>query len=88
MNQIGVKTATFDLWHDEKLMALLNERVKFYLCLDSYGTGIVDLPVHVLEMVVGMSDELKIDEETKQQFREDIASAETNRAEYVTYQCF
>ena len=87
-NSLNVETASFDIWHDEKLIDLLNEEIQFYMSLNSYGTGIVDVPVELLEKAVGSPKKFSLDEDTVLQIKLDIASAKTNKEEVVTYYCF
>ena len=44
-NSEEFESPSFNIWHDEKLIELFNEQMQFYMSLNSYGTGIVDVPV-------------------------------------------
>ncbi|MDD5287757.1 MAG: hypothetical protein PHY28_01415 [Dehalococcoidales bacterium] len=87
-NQGKAEYSTFDLWHDEKLMELLNHEMQFYMSLNSYGTGIVDVSVELLEKAVGIASELTLDEDTIEWIRRDIEYAKSNKDESVTYNCW
>ena len=87
-NNLNVETASFNIWYDEKLIDLLNEEMQFYMSLNSYGTGIVDVPVELLEKAVGSPKKFKLDEDTVLQIKLDITSAKSKKDEVVTYYCF
>jgi hypothetical protein len=79
---------SFDLWHNKKLMKLLDQEIQFYMSLNSYGTGIVDVPVELLEKAVDAPKKYDLDEDTVSQIKSDIAHAKSNKDEVVTYYCF
>ena len=87
-NNLNVETASFNVWHDEKLIDLLNEEMQFYMSLNSYGTGIVDVPVELLEKAVNSPKKFDLDEDTVSQIKLDIESAKSSKEEVVTYYCF
>lgn len=87
-NCLDSKVASFDIGHDEKFIDLLNEEIQFYMSLNSYGTGIVDVPVELLEKAIGSATEFNLDEDTVSQIKLDIARAKSNKDEVVTYYCF
>ena len=87
-NNLNVETASFNVWHDEKLIDLLNEEMQFYMSLNSYGTGIVDVPVELLEKAVNSPKKFDLDEDTVSQIKLDIESAKSGKDEVVTYYCF
>jgi hypothetical protein len=79
---------SFDLWHNKKLMKLLDEEIQFYMSLNSYGTGIVDVPIELLEKALSSPRKFDLDEHTISQIKLDIESAKSSRDEVVTYYCF
>jgi hypothetical protein len=87
-NNLNVETASFNVWHDEKLIDLLNKEMQFYMSLNSYGTGIVDVPVELLERAINSPKKFNLDEDTVSQIKIDIASAKSSKDEVVTYYCF
>ena len=87
-NNLNVETASFNIWYDEKLIDLLNEEMQFYMSLNSYGTGIVDVPVELLEKAINSPKKFKLDEDTVLQIKLDITSAKASKDEVVTYYCF
>jgi hypothetical protein len=87
-NNLDIERASFDIGHDEKLIDLLNEEMLFYMSLNSCGTGIVDIPVELLEKVVDAPKKYDLDEDTVSQIKSDIESAKSNKDEVVTYYCF
>jgi uncharacterized membrane protein len=87
-DSLDPKIPSFDVWHDKKLMEFLNEEIQFYMSLNSYGTGIVDVPVELLEKAIGSATEFNLDEDTVSQIKLDIARAKSNKDEVVTYYCF
>ena len=58
------------------------------MSLNSYGTGIVDVPVELLEKAVNSPKKFDLDEDTVSQIRLDIESAKSSKEEVVTYYCF
>jgi hypothetical protein len=84
---LKLETSSFDLWHDEKLTQFLEEEVRLSSNLNSYGTGLLEVPVETLERAVKMADELDLDEDTVGGLRLDIAAAKSTRNEIVTYYC-
>jgi hypothetical protein len=87
-NKTGSEYSTFDIWHDKKFIELLNREMQFYMSLNSYGTGVVDVPVDLLEKAVGMAQELALDENTVEWIRNDVEYAKSNNDSLVTYYCF
>jgi hypothetical protein len=87
-NNLNVETASFDIWHDEKFIDFLNEEILFYMSLNSYGTGIVDVPIELLERAINSPKKFNLDEDTVLQIKLDIASAKSSKDEAVTYYCF
>ena len=87
-NCLDSKVASFDIGLDEKLIDFLNEEIQFYMSLNSYGTGIVDVPVELLEKAVDAPKKYDLDEDTISQIKSDIESAKSSKDQVVTYYCF
>jgi hypothetical protein len=87
-NNLDTERASFNVWHDEKFIDFLNEEIQFYMSLNSYGTGIVDVPVELLEKAVDAPKKYDLDEDTVSQIKSDVESAKSNKDEVVTYYCF
>ena len=87
-NSEEFESPSFNIWHDEKLIELFNEQMQFYMSLNSYGTGIVDVPVELLEKAVCSAKKFELDDDTVSQIKIDIEFAKSNRGEVVTYYCF
>jgi hypothetical protein len=87
-NSSEYESPSFNVWHDEKLIDLLNEEILFYMCLNSFGTGVVDVPVELLEKAIGSAKKLELADDTVNSLESDIAFAKSNRDEIVTYYCF
>ncbi len=79
---------SFDVWHDEKLIEFLNKELHFFLSLNSYGTGIVDIPVALIEQIISVKDELDLDEEIIKQLQLDIEDGKSRIGEVVSYHCY
>jgi hypothetical protein len=58
------------------------------MSLNSYGTGIVDVPVELLEKAVDAPKKYDLDEDTISQIKSDIESAKSSKDQVVTYYCF
>ena len=87
-NNLDIERASFDIGHDEKLMEFLDQEIQFYMSLNSYGTGIVDVPLELLEKAVDAPKKYDLDEDTVSQIKSDIESAKSTKNEVVTYYCF
>ena len=79
---------TFDVWHDEKLVEYLNKEIDFNFSLNIYGTGIVDIPVELLEKIITLKRELELDEDTIAQIQLDISNGKSRIGEVVSYHCY
>ncbi len=82
------ESETFDLWHDEKLMDYLNEKMQFLFDLNSYGTGTVSISVSLLEGAVNAADDFELDSFTVTCLQRDIAQARSVGDDAVFYDCF
>ena len=81
-------TFTFDVGHDEKLIDFFNEKIQFYLSLNFYGTGIVDVPVELLKKAIELKKKLKLDKDTINRIQIDIDDARLHKDNVVSYNCF
>ena len=52
---------------DARFIEFLDEQIQFYMSLNSYGTGIVDIPLELIEKVAGSASEFELDEDTVSQ---------------------
>ncbi len=87
VSEFKFEHSSFDLWHSEKLAQFLEEEVKLSSSLNSYGNGLIEVSVETLERVIRMAEELDLDEDTIAGLRQDIAAAESEGRELVTYYC-
>ena len=79
---------SFDFGHDEKLIELLNAEMQFYMSLNSFGTGIADVPIELLENAIGSPEDFELDDDTVTHLQSDIAMARSKKEDVVTYYCF
>ena len=86
--ELKVESSSFDLWHNEKFTQFLEEEVRESSNLDLYGTGLLEMPLEVLERAVRMADELGLDEDDVERLQQDIVVAKSTRTELVTYYCY
>lgn len=77
---------SFNLWHDEKLMKLL-EYEGFYDTMVE-GSGLADIPVEVIEKAIKNADEFDLDKETVEKLKEDVTYAKKFDDEYIQYYCY
>ena len=89
---IEIKTETeynsFNLWHDGKLMDILDDEANFFSQLTDDGNGVSEVSVEVLESAVSKASELELDEDTVANLKKDIAWAKANNEEFVQYYCY
>ena len=86
--KIEEEYASFNLWHDRKLMDFLDNEVDFFRGLTSDGTGLAEASFEVLENAVSKAGELELDEDTVANLKKDIAWAKENNEESVQYYCY
>jgi hypothetical protein len=82
------KFPSFRLWDNSKLMQFLEEKTDFLNSLNANGTGEAELPLEILKEAVKLSAALDIDDVTVKRLREDIGFAESNKKDYVIYECY
>ena len=80
--------ASFDLGHDKKLMEFLDKEIQFNLSLTNFGTGIIDVPVKILEKAINIRKKINLNDETVARLKSDIEDAKSNKEEFVSYCCF
>jgi hypothetical protein len=85
--KIEEEYASFNLWHDRKLIDFL-ESEDFCRGLTDDGTGLAEASVEVLENAVAKAVELELDEDTVANLKKDIAWAKENNEEFVQYYCY
>lgn len=85
--ELRLEASSFDLWYKEKFIQFLEEAVGVSSNLNSYGTGLLEIPLEVLERAVRMADELEIDEDDVGGLQQDILAAKSTRNDFVSYYC-
>ena len=85
--EITSEEASFNLWHDRKLMDFLDGEAQFSSYL-SDGVGLADVPVSILKRAVRMAAKLDLSIETLKRLKQDIESVKSSGDETVTYYCF
>jgi hypothetical protein len=79
---------SFNLQDNNKLTQFINEKTNFIYSLNSYGSGMIEVPLTILEKALKTPKKFDIDEETAKQLQEDIEFAKANNDESVVYDCF
>jgi hypothetical protein len=85
--QIMLADASFNLTYDQKLMNFLDVEAMFSYSLNEAG-GMVDVPVKVLQKALTTASKLELSNDTVRRLKEDIAAAQANKDDSVTYSCF
>lgn len=78
---------SFNLYHDSSLVDFLDIETQIYAGIHD-GTGLIDVPIEILEKAVRQSEKLNIDKKTLRCLKQDIQYARSNKEEVVTYYCF
>jgi hypothetical protein len=86
--KIETEYASFNLWHDKKLMEFLDTEADFFSQLTTDGTGISEVSVEVLEKAVSKAVELELDEDTVANLKKDIAWANEHNETSIQYDCY
>jgi hypothetical protein len=86
--KIEEEYASFNLWHDRRLVDFLNAELDFSRGLTADSTGLAEASVEVLESAVAKALELELDEDTVANLKKDIAWAKENNEEFVQYYCY
>lgn len=76
---------SFNLWHDDKLMFLIEKTID--LQLDESGSGYIEIPVETLKEVVPKLKGTKEEDRIKY-LQRDIRQAEANGDSHIEYMCF
>ncbi len=82
------ENSSFNFRDNEKLTQFIDEKTNFIYSLNSYGSGMIEIPVKILEKALKTPKKLDIDEDTAKQLKEDIEFAKTSNNESVLYDCF
>lgn len=85
--EFKLEASSFDLWHNEKFVQFLEEEVRLSSNLNSYGTGLLEVPVEILERAIRMADELGLNEDDVEGLQQDIVATKSSRNEFVSYYC-
>ncbi len=80
--------ASFNLYHDEKLMEFLDNEVGFYSQLTDDGTGLTFVSLEVLERAIKRAKSLKLEPDTVECLNKDIDAAKAQDDDYVQYYCY
>ncbi len=84
-NRIKSESSSFDIGHNFKFREFLDNEIQFYMCLNSFGIGVVDIPLELLEKAINLSNKLELDDDTISCLKIDVASAKLSKDEVVTY---
>jgi hypothetical protein len=79
---------SFNFRDNEELLKFIDEKTDFIYNLSSYASGMVEVPVKILERALKITKKLDIDENTAKRLQEDIEFAKSNNDESVVYDCF
>ena len=86
INSINVEQSeSFNLSHDEILLDLLDKDINIYDNLNSDGSGIIDIPVEILNKVI---KSIRLDNDLKKSLKKDIKWTKDNNKDYLQYYCF
>jgi hypothetical protein len=78
---------SFNLYSDRDLSDYLDAEVALYGKIHD-GSGLVNIPVKVLNKAMRRSVKLKLESKTIERLRSDIQYAKFGKDEVVTYYCF
>ncbi len=85
--EITSETSSFSLWTDRELINFLDKEILFSFYLNSDGTGMVEIPLNVLEKAVQLSSQLNLADDTVNQLLRDIRAAKSKNEGALTYYC-
>ena len=80
--------ASFNLYHDKKLMEFLDNEAGFYSQLTDDGTGVTCVSIEVLERAIKRAKSLKLEPDTVECLNKDIEAAKAQDDDYVQYYCY
>jgi hypothetical protein len=84
VNNIELKdNPSFNLSHDDKLMAFFEE-----MDISIEDDGIREISVAILEKALTQADELDLDDYLIETIADDIAWAKEKGEEYISYSCY
>ena len=86
--QIIMEESSFNLWQNRDFVNFLDSEMIFSEYLNNEGTGIVDVPLELLEKALNISKELSLDDVVVERIKADVEYARSNKDEYVSYYCF
>jgi hypothetical protein len=81
------KSETFNCWNDEVIWDKLMKD-GYLESLNMDGGGQFELSITYIQDEIINNKKLKINEEIKKAFKEDIEFAKKNKEEYVLYSCY
>lgn len=80
--------ASFNLYHDEKLMEFLDNWAGFYSQLADDGTGVACVSIEVLERAIKRAKSFKLEPDTVECLNKDIEAAKAQDDDYIQYYCY
>ena len=84
---IKLGKVSFNLYRDRNLADFLDSEIHLYGGIHD-GTGMIDIPVKILQKALRMSVKLNLDDDMISRIKSDIESAKSSKDEVVTYYCF
>ncbi len=86
--EITSESSSFNLWNDRELVQFLNREMLLSFYLNSDGTGLVEVPVEILEKAIQLSSQLNLADDTTRQLLQDIRLAKSKNDGALTYYCY
>ena len=84
---IKLGKVSFNLFRDRDLVDFLDTEMKLYSEIHD-GTGIINIPVKILQKALGQSGKLGLQEKTVARLQSDLAMAKAKKEDIITYYCF
>jgi len=78
------KGKSFNLWHDEELVKFLDNETGFFRKLDMDCCGVTEASVEKLKRAL---EEVRLEDDVREQIEKDIKWAEANEEEWIQYYC-
>ena len=78
---------SFNLFRDRDLVDFLDTEMQLYSEIHD-GTGIINIPVKILQKALGQSGKLGLQEKTVARLQSDLAMAKAKKEDIITYYCF
>jgi hypothetical protein len=85
--EITSESSSFNLWDDFELVKFLDREMLFSLFLNPDDTGLVEIPVDLLEKALALSNEMQLADETVSQLKLDIRAAKSKNDNSLTCYC-